>query len=94
MVTIMAEEVVKRADTAVLGVGSIKAPEIMEWDLEGKSLEELEKKMEAQKCEQEKLIKKINDQWYKEEWEWKEVLKFDKNINMIYLKIKEMKKSL
>ncbi len=62
--------------------------------LENKSIEELEREMEMQKDAQEALINKINEQWYKEEWEWDRVLNFDKNIDMIYLKIKEMKKNL
>ena len=61
--------------------------------MENKTVEELEKEMESQKESQSLLIKKINDQWYKEEWEWDMVLDFDKNINLIYWKIKAMRKS-
>ncbi len=71
----------------------IRAPEITAWDLEWKSFEELEKKLEEQKNVQMSLINRINEQWYRRKWEWEEVLNFDKNINLIYLKIKDMKKS-
>ena len=59
--------------------------------LENKSIEELEKEKEAQKEAQSALIKKIIEQWHREEWDREKILNYDKNINMIYLKIKEMK---
>ena len=60
--------------------------------LENKSVEELEKDLEAQKQAQDSLIKQINKQWYKEEWDRDKFLNFNKNINLIYWRIKEMKK--
>jgi hypothetical protein len=52
----------------------------------------LEKEMKSQKKAQEALIKKINDQWYQEEWDKEIIFDYDKNINLIYWRIKEMKK--
>ena len=72
----------------------VKTPKILlgEEYLENKTVEELEKEMESQKKAQETLIKKINDQWYQEEWDKERIFDYDKNINLIYWRIKEMKK--
>lgn len=79
-----------------MGKTNVKASEIVikESDLENKSVEELEAEKEAQKEAQALLIKKINEQWYREEWDRERILNYDKNIDLIYWKIKEMKKSL
>lgn len=77
-------------------VTNLKDKKMVDWELnlENKSIEELEKEIENQKEAQNSLIKKINEQWYKEEWDKERILNFDKNINLIYWKIKEMKKSV
>ena len=75
---------------------NLKDKKTVEWELnlENKTIEELEKEMEAQKEAQTFLIKKINEQGYMEEWDKGRIFNFDKNINLIYWKIKEMKKSV
>ena len=65
---------------------------LQEEDLENKTVEELEKEMESQKESQSLLIKKINNQWYRDEWDEERIFDYDKNINLIYWRIKEMKK--
>lgn len=77
-------------------VTNLKDKKIIDWELnlENKTIEELEKEMENQKEAQDSLIKKINEQWYREEWDKERILNFDKNINLIYWKIKEIKKSV
>lgn len=69
-------------------------PEIVvnEVNLENKSIEELEKEMEKQKESKKALIERINEQWYREEWDREKIIGFNKNIDLIYLKIKELKK--
>lgn len=72
----------------------VKTPKVLleEEYLENKTVEELEKEMESQKEAQFLLIKKINDQWYRDEWDEERIFDYDKNINLIYWRIKEKKK--
>ncbi len=75
-------------------VEAIIEPEIVvkEVKLENKSIEELEKEMEIQKEFKKALIERINEQWYREKWDREKIIGFNKNIDLIYLKIKELKK--
>jgi hypothetical protein len=48
--------------------------------------------MEIQKEFKKALIERINEQWYREKWDREKIIGFNKNIDLIYLKIKELKK--